>query len=308
MSEVTSFVVGLYDRLSWMDVIDILLVSYLFYKLLQLIRGGRAFQMVVGTVVLVLFFFASRWAELTTVNWILRNSLAYIGFAIIVLYQQELRKALAQLGQAPLFRFLNPSSTKGTLDEVVFAVLTLSQRRMGGIVVLERDIGLRGYIEGGILLDAVVNYDLLLSIFNPKSPLHDGAVIIQGERIAAAACFLPISINPQLSKELGTRHRAAIGVTEDTDAIAVVVSEETGTISIVEDGRILSGLDAEGLRARLQRAFVGAEPARPPAIAPATAPASASHESTEEASTFTPLETEAETSEVPSEEPATRER
>lgn len=261
MGEGFQWLVGLYERLSWVDVVDILLVSYVFYKLLQLIRGGRAFQMVVGTLVLVLFFFASRWVELTTVNWILRNSLAYIGFAIIVLYQQELRKALAQLGQAPLFRFLNPSSTKSTLDEIAFAMLTLSQRRVGGLVVLERDIGLRGYIEGGILLDAVVTYDLLLSIFNPKSPLHDGAVIVQGERIAAAACFLPISINPQLSKQLGTRHRAAIGVTEDTDAIAVVVSEETGTISMMEDGELVSGLDGETLRSRLREAMGAARPA-----------------------------------------------
>lgn len=246
---------GLYDRLSFIDLIDILLVSYVFYRILFLIRGGRAFQMVMGTLVLVFFFFASQWADLTTVNWILRNSLAYIGFAIIVLYQQELRKALAQLGQAPLFRFLSPSASQGTLDEVVFAVLTLAQRRIGGIVVLERDIGLRGYIEGGILLDAVVTYDLLLSIFNPKAPLHDGAVIIQGDRVAAAACFLPISINPLLSKALGTRHRAAIGITEDTDAVAVVVSEETGKISVMEDGRIASDLDADALRARLKEAM-----------------------------------------------------
>jgi diadenylate cyclase len=265
MTEVQSWLGSLYPRLTWVDVLDILLVSYLFYKLLQLIRGGRSFQMVVGTLVLVLFFFASRWAELATVNWILRNSLAYVGFAIIVLYQQELRKGLAQLGQAPLFRFLNPSSSEGTLDEVAFAVLTLSQKRMGGIVVLERDIGLRGYIEGGIGLDAVVTYDLLLSIFNPKSPLHDGAVIIQGDRIAAAACFLPISINPQLSKALGTRHRAAIGITEDTDAIAVVVSEETGAISLVEDGNVSAGLDGDALRARLNAAMGRVEPREPKA-------------------------------------------
>jgi diadenylate cyclase len=134
---------------------------------------------------------------------------------------------------------------------------------MGALIVLERDIGLRGYIEGGILLDAVVNYDLLLSIFNPKSPLHDGAVIVQGDRIAAAACFLPISINPQLSKELGTRHRAAIGITEDTDAVAIVVSEETGKVSLVEDGGIVSGLDIDSLRTRLKEAMGQAEaPAR----------------------------------------------
>jgi diadenylate cyclase len=262
-NEIASFLEALGQRLSWVALLDIALVSYLIYKLLLLIRGSRAFQMVVGTLVLVVFFFASQWAHLSTVNWILQKSLAYIGFAVIVLYQQELRKALATIGQAPLFRFLNPSASPGTLDEIAFTVRSLAQRRMGALIVLERDIGLRGYIEGGILLDAVVNYDLLLSIFNPKSPLHDGAVIVQGDRIAAAACFLPISINPQLSKELGTRHRAAIGITEDTDAVAIVVSEETGKVSLVEDGGIVSGLDIDSLRTRLKEAMGQAEaPAR----------------------------------------------
>jgi diadenylate cyclase len=248
------------ERLTWIALVDIAIVSYLIYKLLQLIRGSRAFQMVVGTLVLVAFFFASRWAELSTVNWILQKSLAYVGFAVVVLYQQELRKALASIGQAPLFRFLNPSSRPGTLDEIAFTVRSLAQRRMGALIVLERDVGLRGYVEGGILLDAVVNYDLLLSIFNPKSPLHDGAVIIQGDRIAAAACFLPISVNPQLSKELGTRHRAAIGITEDTDAAAIVVSEETGRVSLVEDGGIVSVSDLDSFPARLREAMKKAEP------------------------------------------------
>jgi diadenylate cyclase len=262
LNEVYGFLAALAQRLSWIAVLDIAIVSYLIYKLLQLIRGSRAFQMVVGTLVVVVFFFASQWAELATVNWLLQKSLAYLGFAVIVLYQQELRKALAQIGQAPLFRFLNPSSSAGTLDEIAFAVRSLAQRRMGAILVLERDIGLRGYVEGGILLDAVVNYDLLLSIFNPKSPLHDGAVIVQGDRIAAGACFLPISINPQLSKDLGTRHRAAIGITEDTDALAIVVSEETGRVSLVEDGVIVSDLDMETLRSRLKEAM--GRSARPP--------------------------------------------
>lgn len=255
MNEAIQFFESVARDISLIAVIDILLVSLLFYKLFQLIRGGRAFQMVVGTLLLVLLFFASQWAELTTLNWLLRNTLAYIGFAVIVLYQQELRRGLANLGRAPLFRFFNPASRKGTLDEIVFSVLTLAQRRMGAILVLERDIGLRSYIEGGIHLDAVVTYDLLLSIFNPKSPLHDGAVIVQGDRVAAAACFLPISINPQLSKELGTRHRAAIGITEDTDAVAIVVSEETGLVSFMEEGALISGLDSEQLRTKLREAF-----------------------------------------------------
>jgi diadenylate cyclase len=238
---------------SWVDAIDILLVSFLIYKLLQLIRGSRAFQMVVGTLIVVTVFFVSRWASLETVNWLLRNSLAYIGFAIIVLYQAELRKALAHLGKARLFRLLSQPHTSETIDEIVFATTTLARRRTGAIIVIERDIGLRSYIEGGIILEAILTYDLLLSIFNPKTPLHDGAVIVQGNRVAAAACFLPLSINPQLSKELGTRHRAAIGITEDTDAVAIVVSEETGTISYLEDGNILRGMDGDTLRAKLRQ-------------------------------------------------------
>ena len=240
---------------SWVDAIDIALVSFLIYKLLQLIRGSRAFQMVVGTLIVVTLFFVSRWARLETVNWLLRNSLAYVGFAIIVLYQAELRKALAQLGKAPLFRLLSQPHTSETVDEVVLAMTTLARRKTGAIIVIERDIGLRSYIEGGIILDAILTYDLLLSIFNPKTPLHDGAVIVQGNRVAAAACFLPLSINPQLSKELGTRHRAAIGITEDTDAVAIVVSEETGAVSYLEDGNILRGVDDETLRAKLSRAL-----------------------------------------------------
>ncbi len=255
MAAFVEFWESLSRELSWNDVVDILLVSFLFYKLFQLVRGGRAFQMVVGTLLLVLLFFASRWADLTAVNWLLRNTLAYIGFAVIVLYQQELRRGLANLGRAPLFRFLNPTSSKGTLDEVAFSLLTLAERRVGAILVLERDIGLRSYVEAGVMLDAVVTYDLLLSIFNPKSPLHDGAVVIQGDRAAAAACFLPISINPQLGKELGTRHRAAIGISEDTDAIAIVVSEETGLVSFMEDGAVISGLDAKQLRSKLRDAM-----------------------------------------------------
>ncbi|HEX9725882.1 MAG TPA: diadenylate cyclase CdaA [Vicinamibacteria bacterium] len=237
---------------SWVDAIDILLVSFLIYKLLELIRGSRAFQMVVGTLIVVMLYFVSRWARLETVDWLLRNSLAYVGFAIIVLYQAELRKALAHLGKAPLFRFLGPHTSE-TIDEVVFATTTLARRRTGAIIVIERDIGLRSYIEGGIILDAILTYDLLLSIFNPRTPLHDGAVIVQGNRVAAAACFLPLSINPHLSKELGTRHRAAIGITEDTDAVAIVVSEETGTISYLEDGNILRGMDGDTLRSKLRQ-------------------------------------------------------
>lgn len=261
MSPLVDFLQTMSQQLHWTDVVDIALVSFLIYRLMQLVRGGRAFQMVVGTLVLVGLFFASRWAQLETVNWLLRNSLAYVGFAIIVLYQAELRRALANLGRARVFHYfpyltgLGSTTTKSAVDEIVFAIMALSRRRIGAIVVIERDIGLRSFIEGGVQIDAVVTYDLLLTIFNPKAPLHDGAVIVTGDRVAAAACFLPITINPQVSKELGTRHRAAIGVTEETDAIAIVVSEETSVVSWVDDGHMIANLERETLRDKLHRAL-----------------------------------------------------
>ncbi len=178
---------------------------------------------------LIGLFFVSRWLQLETVNWVIRNLAAYVVFAIIVLFQADIRRALAHFGRAPFFRYFERApSADETIEELVMAATTLAARRIGAIIVIERQIGLRNYIEGGIPLDATVTYDLLASIFQPGSPLHDGAVIVQGDRIAAAACFLPLSVNPQVSRELGTRHRAALGLTEENDAVAIVVSEETG--------------------------------------------------------------------------------
>jgi uncharacterized protein (TIGR00159 family) len=239
----------------WWDVLDILLVAFIIYELLQFLRGTHAVQMAIGGLLLVLLYWASILFNLQTVNWLLRTFLPFVVFGIIVVFQSEIRKMLAHLGKAP---FLGPAMKRRqeeVVDEVVLAATSLARQRTGAIIVLEREIGLRSYIETGINLDAVLTYDLLVSIFNPKTPLHDGAVIIQGQRIAAAACFLPLTVNPELSRALGSRHRAAIGLTEDTDAVAVVVSEETGTISIVEGGHIRRGLDGaslrEGLHARL---------------------------------------------------------
>ena len=203
----------------WWDLLDIALVSVLVYELLLLIRGTRAVQMALGGGFLIGLFFLSRWLELETVNWVIRNLAGYVVFAIIVLFQSDIRRALAHFGRAPFFRYFERvSSADETLEELVVATTTLSARRIGAIIVLERQIGLRNYIEGGIPLDATVTYDLLASIFQPGTPLHDGAVIVQGDRIAAAACFLPLSVNPRVSRELGTRHRAALGVTEESDA------------------------------------------------------------------------------------------
>jgi diadenylate cyclase len=239
--------------IGWSDIADILVVSVLIYELLKLIRGTRAVQMVLGGGVLVALFYGSRVAHLETVNWLIRNMFGYIVFAVIVLFQSDIRRALAHLGRAPFFRyFAKPEAAEESIEEIVVAANMLSTQHIGAIVAIERQIGLRNYIEGGIPLDGVLTYDLLLSIFQPSSPLHDGAVILQEDRVAAAACFLPLTVNPKLSKELGSRHRAAIGLTEENDAVAIVVSEETGAISVIVDGQIERGVDADDLRDRLR--------------------------------------------------------
>ncbi len=242
---------------TWWDVVDILLVAVLVYEFLKLIRGTRAAQMAVSSGVIVLLYFASTAVPLQTVNWLIRNMVGYVVFAAIVLFQSDIRRALAHFGRAPFFRILARSDTDAeTIEEVVVAASALAQRRQGALVVLEREIGLRNYIESGIPLDAEVTYDLLVSIFQPSAPLHDGAVIIQEGRVAAASCFLPLTVQPALSRELGTRHRAAIGLTEENDAVAVVVSEETGLVSLALDGGIERGLNADQLRARLKALVV----------------------------------------------------
>jgi diadenylate cyclase len=237
----------------WWDIADILVVAFLIYQVLLLIRGTRAVQMALGGAVLAGLLYGSRWGHLETVNWLIRNFLSYVVFAVIVLFQSDIRRALAHLGRAPFFRyFAKPESAEESIEELVVAATMLSSRRTGAIIAMERQIGLRNYIEGGIPLDAVLTYDLLVSIFQTTSPLHDGAVIIQDDRIAAAACFLPLTVNPRLSKELGSRHRAAIGLTEENDSIAVVISEETGNISFVADGQIERSLSADDLREHLR--------------------------------------------------------
>jgi uncharacterized protein (TIGR00159 family) len=233
--------------------VDILVLAFLIYEVLKLIRGTRAVQMALGAGVVVAIFFGSRWAHLDTVNWLIRNLLGYIVFAIIVLFQADIRRALAHLGRAPFFRYLaKEESAEESIEELVVAATMLSAQRTGAIIAVERQIGLRNYIEGGIALDAVLTYDLLVSIFQLTSPLHDGAVIVQDDRVASAACFLPLTINPKLSKDLGSRHRAAIGLTEENDSIAIVVSEETGSLSIVADGQIERGISSDELRTRLR--------------------------------------------------------
>jgi diadenylate cyclase len=237
----------------WWDVVDVLIVSIAIYEILKLIRGTRAVQMGLGAALLVLLFYVSRWGHLETINWLIRNMVGYLVFALIVLFQADIRRTLAHFGRTPFGSyFARAQRIDETIEEIVVAAGMLASQRVGGIVAIERSIGLRNYIEGGIPLDATVTYDLLVTIFRPGTPLHDGAVIIQGDRIAAAACFLPLTVNPLVSKDYGTRHRAAIGLTEETDAVAVIVSEESGRISLAIEGGIESGLTSDALRVRLR--------------------------------------------------------
>jgi len=237
-------------HVSVVTVIDILLVAVIIYEFLAIIRGTRAALMVVGVAALALAFYFARIGELTTLNWLISTLLPYAVFALIVVFQGELRQALARLGRKLTFRSAM-SSEADAYDDIVLAANLFLQNQTGALIVIEREVGLRTYIESGVPLEARLSYDLLATIFRPSAPLHDGAVIIQRDRIAAAACFLPLSMNPVLSTQLGTRHRAGIGITEETDAIAVIVSEETGAISLAVGGRIERDVTVEELRTRL---------------------------------------------------------
>lgn len=242
--------------LSIRDYIDIALVAFIIYRFLLLMRGTRGIQMTFGIVMLLLLGWITRFYQLALVQWLLSNALTYIVIAIIVLYQNEIRRGLAGIGKTPIWGH-HRHKAKGGFEEIVLAATTLASKRVGALIVIERDIGLRNYTESGIALDAVLTYDLLVTIFSPYTPLHDGAVIVQQKRIIAAGCFLPVTLDPYLSKELGTRHRAAIGVTEETDAIAIIVSEETGTISLAMEGKITRNLEGENLRAAIENAVEG---------------------------------------------------
>ena len=232
------------------SVIDILLVAIIIYEFLALIKGTRASLMVVGAVGLALAFYLSRLGNLAALNWLISTLLPYTVFALIVVFAAEIRQALARLGRG-LTLSRNAGSEADAYDDIVLAANLFCQNQTGALIIIEREIGLRTYIESGVSLDARLSYDLLATIFRPSAPLHDGAVIVQNDRIAAAACFLPLSMNPVLSTQLGTRHRAGIGVTEETDAIAVIVSEETGNISLAVSGKIERDLSVDQLRDRL---------------------------------------------------------
>src|ERR1700734_1256446 len=231
-------------------VLDILLVALIIYEVLVMIRGTRAAPMLAGLAAVAVAFYFARIGELVTLNWLVSHLLPYVVFALIVVFQSEIRHMLSDVGRR--VSFLRGSAVEGdSYDDIVLAANLFSQHQTGALIVIEREIGLRTHVESGVPLDARLSYDLLATIFRPSAPLHDGAVIVQKDRIAAAACFLPLSMNPLLSTQMGTRHRAGIGITEETDAIAVIVSEETGAISLAIGGKIERDLTVDQLRARL---------------------------------------------------------
>lgn len=238
---------------SWTDVLDILLVTLVLYNLLLLIRGTRAVQVVFGILVLVGFYYTALQLDLPALETTLEKFFSLLPVAIIVLFQHEIRRALANFGRTSFLGLGGAKKVATTFDEIVATASALSQEKVGALIVFERSQGLRNYVENGILLDSIVSIDLLISLFTPDTPTHDGAVILQGDRIAAATCFLPLTRNSLLSKEYGTRHRAALGISEETDALAVVVSEETGRISVALDGEMISDLSPSRLRNLLYR-------------------------------------------------------
>ncbi len=240
------------------DLLDIAAVSVVLYWILLLIRGTRALQMVFGLVVLGGGYFLAQAAELSTFQWILENFLGSIVIVIVIIFQDEIRRALALVGSNPLTGS-NPGEQRHLIEELVKTAAALSSKRIGALIVIERNIGLKNYIEKGTPIEGTVSKDLLLSIFMPFSPIHDGAVIISGGRIAAAQCFLPLTVNPRLEKILGTRHRAALGLTEETDAVVIVLSEETGKVSTACEGKLYSRLETEELRRMLDRMLTSDE-------------------------------------------------
>jgi len=250
---------------------DVVLVFFVVYAVLKLLRGTRATPMAAGIGVFAFLYWLAVYEGLTTLEFVLRGALLYIGVAIIVLFQTEIRQALIKFGnrfRVPFTRRHRGQFGQSIYDEIVLAATTLASTKTGALIVIERYVGLKGIVDAGVRLDAELGYDLIVSIFNPASPLHDGAIIVRGDRIAAASCFLPLSLNPLSAKELGTRHRAALGITEDSDAVAIVVSEETGLVSFVRRGRIKRALDATRLRAAIYKEIEGQPAVRKPMIDP----------------------------------------
>ncbi|OXM13279.1 diadenylate cyclase CdaA [Paenibacillus herberti] len=247
-----------FTEMTWQNwirnIIDIGIVSYIIYKLILLVRGTRAVQLIKGILLLVLTWAISTWFDLYTLKWLMNQMFTFGVVTILVIFQPELRRALEQLGRGTLFArtsSLDRDQLNERISELIKAVQFMSKRKIGALIVFERSTGLSELIESGIKMESTISSELLINIFTPNTPLHDGAIIIRGPQIMAAACYLPLSENPFISKELGTRHRAAIGVSEVTDAVSVIVSEETGQITLAVGGMIVRDIKEESLISKL---------------------------------------------------------
>ncbi len=241
-------------RIGWRDVLDIGLVAFILYRIILLVHGTRAVSVLSGLVLVLLVYFVSEHVGLYTLNWLLTNFLSSIFLVIIILFQQDIRKALAEVGAKRFFT--RKPLEEQSLNQIVEAMSTLAKNRIGGLVVIEKNVPLGDVVERGVALGAQVSKDLLVTIFYPNTPLHDGAVILRGSKVVAAGCILPLSSSMQAGKgshELGTRHRAALGITEESDAVAIVVSEERGTISVAVKGRLTAKLDDVRLKRVLSK-------------------------------------------------------
>jgi diadenylate cyclase len=255
MDKVWEVLAATFAKLTPLAILDILLVAGFIYLFISHIRGRRAAQVISGLMILLCAYLVSVWLGLELLRTLLSTMAPYTAFAIIVMFQSEIRRMLARIGRARIFTFGGRLQRRESAEEILMALTHFSQTKTGALIVVERDAGLKTFIETGVNLDARLSRDLLLSIFYPGGALHDGAVIVQGERIAAAACFLPLSMNPAKLGSLGTRHRAAIGITEETDALALIVSEETGRISVASYGEIQPGVTIEYVDEQLTKHF-----------------------------------------------------
>jgi len=243
-------------HLRWQDILDILLVAVILYRVLLIIKGTKAAQMLIGLGVLFLAFLFSEYLGLYTIDWIIQSLWAQIVLALIILFQPEIRKALAQMGEARFLPSFTSAEELRSLEEIIRASIALANRKIGALIVIERETNLKDFIEIGTPLDAKVSHELLLSIFHPTSPIHDGAIIIRGNRVVAAGCFLPLTLSAELSKAFGTRHRAGIGLTEETDAVVIIISEETGSITTAVGGKLEKNMDMGSLRNFLTENFI----------------------------------------------------
>lgn len=244
-----------YITFTALDLIDILIVSFIFYQILKFVKGTRAIQMLIGlTFVLIFALIANMW-QLQGLRWIVNGVKTIWIVAFVIVFQPEIRRALTNIGRTRLVRFFLKETQEETVDELVRSANTLSERGLGSLILIKRRVGLKGYLETGKSLEAKISSDLIVTIFSPYSPLHDGAVVVDGDIIIGAGCVLPLTMNPSLDVSVGTRHRAAIGITEETDAVVIVVSQETREISFAQKGKLLRGLDTASLKRNLEKAM-----------------------------------------------------